>query len=371
MSRRKSVGNIRDAQRHEVERLRNGDVYLPNPSAEAPVDRRRPLKRYAKAAAFGMTPSPDRLFELIAGDAGAGETIYRKIHAYYQLAEPPVALPNRLSRSPYSNALAIATVRSSTQNPKFWHVSVYGIGVRRPSIVGGPPIFPLTDSEIRDRQFIGYQVEFPPGTFVNISTEFVPRIPTAQVRVMVHDESGQRFFDADVLGNRSFNLYGFGVTVFLLVKPEGYEVDAQNPGSLTPFTGNGLGVEDDLVGARIVGLFSSRSESVQNRTLSITVDPSDFAGVAPRIVPIPPGARTVQVFSHDPLPAPDWLLQFWYGGASSAGGSRPDVGILDWEPVISTRTAIITIPNAPSIAIIPTNPLAPARSFSLVFEVEP
>jgi len=372
MTRKKlSIGDIRQAQRDEVRQYRNKDVYLPNPSETPIIDKRRSLSKRSKRHALGMRQTPERLFELVVGDAGAGQTVYRKIHAFYQLAEPPVALPNRLSRSPYSTALAIATERSLTQNPKYWHVSVYGIGVRRPSIVGGPPLAPLSDAEVTSRQFIAYQVEFPAGVFVNISPAFVPSVPTAQVRIMVHDESGQRFFDADVIGSRSFSLYGFGVTVFLLVKPGGYEVDAQNPGSVIPFTGNGLGVEDDLVGARIVGLFSNRSNSVQNRSLSITVNPADFAGVAPRIVPIPPGARTVQIFSHDPLPAVDWLLQFWYGGASSAGGSRPDVGIIDWEPVGLARTSIITIPNAPSIAITPTNPLAAARSFSLVFEVEP
>ena len=182
---------------------------------------------------------------------------------------------------------------------------------------------------------------------------------------MIHDESGQRFFDVDVIGTRSFSVYAFGVTVFLLVKPPGYEVDEQNPDSLIPIDTAGLGVEDDIVGARIVPIFTNRTENIQNRTISITIDSVDR-----RIIPIPPGARRVQIFSNEPLPeALPWLVQFWTGRGAFA--SRPDLGIIDFQPGQS-KTAIIEIPNASAISIgTLINPPPVPTGFTLIFEVEP
>lgn len=363
--KRLGTGDLRDLERRAVRQLNDNGVYLPNPVAEPSYDRHAPIPSGQKALAFGMEPTaPKRLFDLPKGDAGAGQTAYRKIHAFFSLS-PPGSL--RVGASNFTRALPIITMRSVNQKPKYWHVSIYGIGVRRP--FDGTPLDPLTDSEIRNQQFEQYFVETAPGVFVPLSPRFVPSVGTAQVRVMVHDESGQRFFDADIIGNRSFSLYGWGATVFLLVKPGGYEVDAENPGANTPLTGNDTGVEDDLIGGRVVGIFTNRTESFQNRSLSITIDPPAF-GALPRIIPIPPGARSVQIFSTaaGPLSAL-WRLDFWYGRALS--GSRPDVGRIDWDGAQS-RTQIVEIPNAPSIAITPLNPgITPITSFSLVFEVEP
>jgi hypothetical protein len=372
MSKRKTlgVGGIRDMQRDEVQKYNDNGVYLPNPSAEPLFDKHKPIPSSNKALAFGMEPTaPKRLYELPRGDAGAGQTVYRRIQAFYELAGPGGPLgPARVSATPYSDALPIITMRSTDQRCRYWHVSIFGTGTRRPA-QGGAPIAPLAAGTIQNRQLIAYQVEFPAGTFVDISPRYLPSVPTAQARVMVSDESGQRFFDVDVLGSRSFNVYAWGVTVFLLVKPGGYEVDPQNPGANATFTGNSLGVEDDLIGGRVVGIFTNRTESIQNRTLTINIDPAQFGG-ATRIIPVPPGAKTVQIFSHDPGPVVSWLAQFWYGGASGVG-ARPDVGIIDWDPTAPERTAIVQIPNAPSIALTPANPAVPPRSFSIVFEVEP
>ena len=365
--KRPTVGEIRNLQRTDVKRFNDNRVSLPNPAAAPAYDRHAPIPSTQKALAFGMEPtSPKRLFELPKGDAGAGQTVYRKIHAFYSLAQPGDFA--RVGASNYTKALPIITMRSANQNPKYWHISLYGIGVRR--IANNAGLEPLTQSEIRSQQFEAYFVETAPGVFTELTPRFVPSVCTAQARIMVHDESGQRFFDADIIGNRSFSVYGWGATVFLMVKPDGYEVDAQNPDSIVPLTGNDAGVEDDCVGGRIVGIFTNRTESIQNRSLSITIDPSNFgAAEVRRIVPIPPGSRRVQIISTDPLADTRWLLEFWYGRCSSV--TRSDVGRIQFNAGQS-RTSIVEIPNAASISITPTNPPAtPITSFSLVFEVEP
>lgn len=362
VTKKPNIGNLRKYERREVASYNDNRASLPNPNVEPPFDRHAPIARDQKALAFGLGRDPQRLGNLVAGDAGAGDTFYRQIHAFFSLDQG-----GRVGAANFVKALPIATVRAANNKPMYWHISVYGIGVRRTREVA--PISPLTDSEMRSLQFEEYFVESPPGTFVPLSPRFVPSVNTSQVRVMIHDESGQRFFDADVIGNRSFSVYGWGATVFLLVKENGYEVNAQNPAANPALSGGSSGVEDDLIGGRIVGIFNNRTESVQNRTLSITIDPSQFPG-QPRIIPIPPGARTVQIFStaQPPLDAL-WRLQFWYGRAPSA--TRSDVGDIDWNPGQS-RTQIVQIPNAPSIAIDPSAaPIPPTASFSLVFEVEP
>lgn len=365
--KRLGTGDLRDLERRNVREFNKNGVYLPNPQAEPSFDRHAPIPSEQKALAFGMEPTePKRLFELPRGDAGAGQTAYRNIHGYFSLSQSS----DRVGDSNYTKALPIITMRSANQNPKYWHVSIYGIGVRRPS--QNAPLPPLTAAQIRDLQFEQYFVETAPGVFTPLSRRFVPSVGTAQVRVLIHDESGGRFFDADIIGNRSFSIYGWGATVFLLVKQNGYEVDEQNPDANLSLDGNGTGVEDDLIGGRIVGIFTNRTESFQNRTLSITIDPSQFGAQSlPRIVPIPPGARRVQIFSTAPTPAALWQLDFWYGRSLGGGGARPDVGRIDFNAGQS-RTSIVEIPNAPSIAITPTNPgVTPITSFSLVFEVEP
>ncbi len=366
MTRRPGIGEMRGEERARVIQLRRSEVYLDNPDASPAFDKGAPIPSAQKALAFGMEPtSPKALIDLPRGDAGAGQSAYRRIHAFFSLAADS---PGRVAGTAFTQALPIITMRSENQRAKYWHVSIYGIGVRR--FATAVPQSPLTDAEILSLQFEEYFVETAVGTATPISPRFVPAVPSAQARVMVHDESGQRFFDVDVLGNRSFSVYGFGVTVFLLVKTGGYEVDAQNPTANAALDGGSVGVEDDLIGARILGIFTNRTESVENRTLTIRIDPANFGGASlERVVPVPPGARRVQIFADTPLPGPAWDVEFWYGRGLSGG--RPDVGEIDFNAGQS-RTSIIDIPNAPSIAFRPLNPAAtPTTVFTLVFEVEP
>ncbi len=373
MRKRLTTGQLRDAERDEVRQFNDNTVSLPNPDASPVFDRHAPIPSAHKALAFGMEPtSPKRLFELPRGDSGAGQTVYRRTHFFYDLgpaaADVPPAEFGRVIALPYTRAIGLATMRSVNQRPKYFHVSVFGISVRRPPLAPpGTTQVPLSQTVIESQQF--ESIFFGAGAgLIELTRPFVPAVAVCQARIMVHDESGQRFFDVDVIGNRNFSVYGWGVTVFGLVKTGGYEVDFQNPDMIIPLTGNAVGVEDDIFAGRIVGIFANRTDNIQNRTITVTVDPA-VSGLLPVIVPIPPGARKVQVIAHDVQPAapalPVWDFDFWFGRAVS----RPTVGRFTFN-VGQSKTAIIQIANAPSLAITPANALLPATSFSIIYQVE-
>lgn len=370
MRKRLTIGQIRDAERDEVRQFNDNTVTLPNPDASPVFDRHAPIPSPHKALAFGMEPtSPKRLFELPRGDSGAGQSVYRRTQFFYNLgpaaADVPPAEFGRVIALPYTRAIGLATMRSVNQKPKYFHVSVFGISVRRPPLPGGVPQNPLTQTVIESQQF--ESIFFGTGAgLTELTRPFVPAVAVCQARIMVHDESGQRFFDVDVIGNRNFSVYGWGVTVFGLVKTGGYEVDFQNPDMIIPLTGNSVGVEDDIFAGRVVGIFANRTENIQNRTITVNVDPA-VSGLQPVIVPIPPGARRVQVIAHDaqPLGVPVWNFDFWFGRAVS----RPDVGRFTFNAGQS-KTAIVQIANAPSLAITPGNAGLPATSFSIIYQVE-
>ncbi|MHC4433708.1 MAG: hypothetical protein ACYTBS_17855 [Planctomycetota bacterium] len=357
--KRLGTGDIRDMERATAKRFNENGVYLPNPTADPSFDRHKPIPSDQKARAFGMEPvSPKRLFDLPRGDSGAGQSVFRRSHVFYSMGGP-----GRAASQNYDSALAIITNRSSTQTARYFHVSVYGFGVRRP--FRGQPQLPLTVAELQDRQF--EQIYLDDGPQTPLSPRFIPSVCTCQARIMVHDESGQRFYDVDVIGNRSMNVYAWGVSVFLMVKGDGYEVDEQNQDSIRPIDGpDDIGVEDDLVGARVLPVFSNITDNVQNRTITITIDPDDSPFIR-RIIPIPPGSRKVQIFSNEPLPETSWEVEFWTGRATI--GTRPDLGTINWIPGQS-KTDLLEIPNASAIAIRAVAPAA-VTGFNLVFEVEP
>lgn len=355
----KKIGEIRKEERASVKQFNENKVHLPNPSSEPGFDRHRPITSNRKAENFGMEPvSPKKLWDLPPGDAGAGQSVYRRVQVFY-----PMGGPSRVSELNYEKAIAVITNRSSANIARYFHVSIYGFGVRVPA--DGQPQFPETIAELQDRQFEAIYIDSAAQTA--ITPRFVPSVCSCQARIMVHDESGQRFYDVDVIGSRSMNVYAWGVTVFLMVKGDGYEVDAQNPDLNYSFIDDN-GVENDVVGARVLPIFSDVTLNLQQRTITVSVDLSTEPNLR-RIVPIPPGAKTVQIFSNEPDPeSVPWLLEFWTGRAS---GLRPDLGIIDWEPGQS-KTSIYEIPNASAIAIRSTAVPAPQTTgFSLVFEVEP
>ena len=358
---RKGLKVIRDMERAVVRDYNRTGVALPNPDRGAPFDRHLPISSDDKARAFGMEPiSPKRLFDLPWGDAGCGQTMYRLVQVLF-----PMGTGAKASELNYSSSIAAITNRSSTQTARYFHVSVFGTGVRRASVPGALTGEPLSISQIRSSQF--EQVYLNDAAQTPLGPRYIPSVCTCQARAMIHDESGQRFVDFDVIGNRSVNFYAWGVTLFILVKPEGYEVDAQNPGEPLPF--NEYGYENDAVGCRVLPVLSNITENPQNRTVSVSINGAVDVGVR-RIVPIPPGARMLQIFSNEPNPgAVPWECEFWMGRSNSSALANPGLGVIDWVPNES-KTEIVTIPNASAVAI---RPLAATveTGFSLVFEVQP
>jgi len=181
---------------------------------------------------------------------------------------------------------------------------------------------------------------------------------------MVHDESGQRFFDVDVVGTRSLNLYAWGVTVFALIKEEGYEIDRQGADQ-EQF--NGM-LDQAIAGARIIPIRSNFTQNVNQRTVSIFIP----AEIAISIVPIPPGAKTVQAFCADGS-AGFARFSVLFGDIdpinSGVSGAIGTLGVIDPEPGTGT-SEIYRIPDSNAIFLVRIVGLVPTI-FTFVFEETP
>ena len=351
-----NIGELRNLQRAEVSKFNDNAVYLPNPSAEAPFDRHHPQTYEQKIYGLGLAPNiPHHFWQLLKGDSGAGSSVYRTTELFQLLAP----LNDRTAGTPYSQAIEIATMKATDQRPRYFQASLFSVG----RIFGTSPgtATPLPHSDI---------VEFAPGIpagtpSISGNTQFgVPQFSTTQFRIMVFDESGQRFVDVDVLGTRSMNLYGFGVTVFALIKEDGYEIDRQRDDNRA--LGPGL-IDQSVVGARIIPIRTNERKNITNRTVTITA-PVGGVGVAPTVVPIPPGARTVQGYLDLPFVG---VVAIFFATVDPLDPSFPVIGnqgILDFPPTSPTRSDITDIPNSNAIVI--ENPAGePARIWSFVFEV--
>jgi len=180
---------------------------------------------------------------------------------------------------------------------------------------------------------------------------------------MVADESGQRFVDVDVLGTRSMNLYGFGVTVFALIKEDGYEIDRQRDDN--PALGPGL-LDQSIVGSRIVPIRSNQTQNPCNRTVSIINPAGNFPDT---ILPIPPGARRVQGYTD--VPGADNVRVYFAAIDPLDQTSKDGIqGTIDFPPTPSARTDIYDIPNSNAI-VIENTVGRPSRRWTFVFEVTP
>jgi hypothetical protein len=306
-----------------------------------------------------MQVQENRIFDLPRGDAGAGETSFRRIQMYSRLDDPATGV---VVSNPQFRTLALATSKSSDPRPRFWHVSFFGFG-RIDEHLG--PVSPLPESEITiNTGFIG-PVQSAPGLILSPLTPFIPQIATFQARAMIHDESGKRFIDVDVLGTRSFDVYAFSVTVFLLVPAGGYEVDGtllndvnHNP-QLT-----GL-VQNALYGARVVPTVLNDTNNVDQRTVGITL--SGAAGTVK--VPIPPGARKVTVINNG-RGAGQQLYEIDFDtGGPAATGATTDQGVIVLDPITFRTITPVAIPNATAIRFRALLGAA-ATTFSMVYEVD-
>jgi hypothetical protein len=345
---------LRDLQRSEVSRFNQNGVYLPNPSRDAPIDRHRPQAYDQKVKGLGLAPNvPKHFWQLLKGDAGSGSSSYRTTELFQLLA--PTG--GRTAATPYSKAVEIMALKSSDQRARYFHASLFSVG-RVFAVGAAVPPFSL-DEVTR------FAAGIPAGTpSVSGSTQFgVPQFSTTTFRIMVFDESGQRFVDVDVEGTRSMSLYGFGVTVFALIKDGGYTVDRQSNNN--PLLGPGL-VDQSVVGARIIPIRSNETKNINNRTVTIRV-PGIPAGSAS--VPIPPGARTVQVFALTPTP-PAVLMSFATIDPLDTG--NPTIGsqgLLVFKSAVSGSSDVYRVPNSNAILITPLNAFTSFITF--VFEVTP
>jgi hypothetical protein len=357
---RPNIGRMRDAERDAVAHLQVPHVMLPNPSADAPFDRTQPLSRIAKNEAFGFQVQPDRLIDLPPGDAGAGSSVYRRGHIFSRLDNPATGI---VAGNPFDKSIGFATYRSSDCRPRLWHVSFFGIAVQR--VANLVPLAPLTESEI-----LSEQLDPVVTGAVAVTPRFVPAISQMKGRVMVFDESGQRFFDVDVLGNRSFDIYAWGVTAFVLMPgnfgdPDqtSYQVNPGSDGNLPQQSLAGI-VEDSLIGIRIIPIVINSTQSDENRTIGIVT-----GNVAPTRVPIPPGAKKVQIISTEtPTIAATYRIDFDAGDDGTFAG-RSDLGVIDIN-VGQTRSDDILIPNAVQIIFTPLVGAPGSAGWSLVFTVE-
>ena len=354
------IKEIREQQRVAAMQYQQENPGIFNPEVSGMLDKEAPITSEEKALALGFeATSPKRLLDLPPGDAGCGESMFRLSHVFYQMNLAPGGTPSQPRFAPYSQAIALATQRSSDQKPRYWHVSIYGTGVRRPG--GLTPEEPLSLSEIQSQAFEAIYTESFGPVLTDRTTRFVPNVPTCQARILVHDESGGRFVDVDVIGTRSMTVYAYGVTVFLLIKPIGYEVDPSNSGNNEPLDSR-VGYEDDLVGARVLPIATNATQNRDQRTITVLTD--EVLGRT--YVPIPPGALTVQVINHDSAAdAAVWDVRFTYNRILP--GVRGDLGVIDMIPGLS-RSPIMEIPNAPAI-FFDAAPGIPSSQWSLVFEV--
>jgi len=261
---RMDVKQIRDLERAMVAPLDDPRVGLPNPVAKAPFDRTRPQSKKAKNEAFGFETQPDRIIDLPPGDAGAGQSMYRRTHIFSRL-NPTTAPDSAVVGNPFDQAIGMCTYRSSDCRPRFWHVSFFNIGVQR--VANNVPLRPLGQSEILSRQFDAVEGNTIP------TGRFVPAISQLKGRVLVFDESGQRFYDVDVLGNRSLDVYAWGITAFILgpknqvegfpLEPA-YEVNTSNGGVPTPEPAYEGLVEDAIMGVRIIPIVINSTQNREN-----------------------------------------------------------------------------------------------------------
>jgi hypothetical protein len=240
-------------------------------------------------------------------------------------------------------------------------------------VAGAGTLGPLDDSEILSRQLEPVSNNAVP------TGDFVPAISQLKGRVLVFDESGGRYYDVDVLGNRSLDVYAWGVTAFILAPKneyEGfplepaYEVNTSNGGVPTPEPEYGGLVEDAIMGVRIVLIIINSTQNKENRTITaVTPELAAGAAIEGTRIPIPPGTLKVQVFCQDgPAAAAGFTLRFDAGNDGTFAG-RTDLGILD-IPAGQSKTELMLVPNCAQIIIRPNAAPSPSVGWSFVFVVE-
>jgi len=349
-----TVGDLRNLQRAEVSHLNDHGVYLRNPDRNAPFQKNAKLS-YRKNV--GLQKNPRHFYEFIHGDAGAGQTRFRRLETLQLLG----ADGERASATPYSKPVEIFTCRSTDNRPRYWQANLYSVARTYFADAG--------DQILTPDQILQYAPGIPAGTPTFVASSRVaygiPLVGVAQFRVMVFDESGQRFFDVDVLGVRGVNAFAWGMTVFALLKEDSFVIDRQLPDStIQPF--NGM-VEQSIIGARVIPIQSNNTRSIENRTVTTQTPP----GQTTTAIPVPPGTRKVQISCLDGVATlPFYSLEFRQTDPLNPdGGVNGTIGTIDFEPG-KASTTIYDFPNANTVYIRGIAGGTPSALWSLVFEVQ-
>lgn len=295
----------------------NPQPTLPNTEKEAPFDRKLPRPWQDRQRGLGMSLRPFNINDIAVGDAAAGLSQYRRGQFFTQLNSAAIDFAELVWDIP----IGMATARSSDTRPRFFHVSFFNNGVITNE---GAPVSPVLESGIQG------------------SSGQAPSLALVRGRVQIQDESGGRFFDVDILGTRSFQVYAFAVTAFILLPsvPDGtqlgFEVDRQNP--TQPTLGPGL-IENSFASARVLPIFQNATDITDNVTRTVTV-PEEGTG----FIEIPPGTTKVQLrtaFDNTAIPA-GYTIAFSaftvLTAANALGRIFPVAG--------TTETDVIEVPNA-------------------------
>jgi len=355
MSRRKHLkypqAGHPDAYRSPDQEQPQG-MYLDNPDASPTILKNVPQPMEVRQAGFGFSPRPGNINDISPGDAAAGRSQFRRAQFFTQVAgvngEGPFA-----SAIVYDNPRGIATARSMDTRPRFWHVSFFNQAVLREA---GQAVLPLTEQQIAQ------------------STGREPTLAMTRGRIQVHDESGSRFFDLDILGTRSLQIYAFGVTVFILtpryvdgngdVIDIGYEVDQQNESSFRPL-GPGT-VEDSLCSARIIPSFQNATQIEDNITRTVTIAENSTG-----FIEIPPGARNVQIrtaFTPAADIAAGYIITFAVRSTFLPTPAQVSLGQISLVPG-TNATEVVKVPNARFI-LFSSPPDSGAVTWVATFDVE-
>lgn len=310
---------------------------------------------------FNFERLPKQLYKLPRGDAGGGETLFRRTQIYARLDDPNNA--RLVPGNPFNLAVPIGTARSSDSRPRYWHCSFYGVGIRRNLVA---PAAPLDQGAIIAQSFRGNAGAALAGS----TAAYVPTITTMMARVQIHDESGGRYVDVDIIGTRSLSFYAWSATVFIMIPGTtgSYEVSQSTPANNANLTGL---VEDAMVGARVVPYAFPRNNFDPNHTtVSVAHDGTAEESV---IVPIPPGARTVQAINIGTTAnQQNYTLRFDAGpdGVDTAGAGI----IFSMGPIVISGTTfvseVVRIPQPANQIIITSGAAAvDATQFDLMFDV--
>jgi len=342
---------------------------LPNPYHAPPFDRTQPLGRIQKREALGFRPASDDILGLRHGDAWNGKRQFRRTQYFSQLVDPSAITDTAFgSVRNFQNGQGIMEAHGEDpQRPRLFQVSLFSIGIRRASTEIS--FSPLTEQEILANQLVGIQG----GPLSQQGGQLFSSISMTRFRLLINDASGGRYWDVDVMGTRTVNIWAMGITAFALIPEGGYEVrtpaGGQPIGPQQQFSGL---VEDTIAGARIFPISLEDGDQFKDQvTAQVRVDPdtdpaTPLSPTGSVLVPVPPGARELQVYCSAPDFATNagrlaWNIQFDAG----LGLQSTSQGQIVLDPVTGRTPSPIFVPNCNVIALVPGlgNPVNSAFTF--------